>query len=149
MPPEVRDETSATALRAYDSLEDQAGIVTEGQQLSAESFEQPKWVDSLFEEARISVPAIHAGLTSIEVRTGLWRTMRPVIDNDRCNQCWWVCSTFCPDSAISVNERGYPEVDYDHCKGCMICVAKCPPHAIAAMPEHEAQGQEATTEATP
>ena len=75
----------------------------------------------------------------VEVRTGLWRTMRPVIDHDRCNRCWWVCSTFCPDSAIQVNEEGYPEIDYDHCKGCLICAAKCPPHAIEAIAEHEAQ----------
>jgi len=149
MATEVCNENLATALRAYDSLEKQAGIVTEGQQLSAESFQRPEWVESLFEEARVSAPAIHAGLTSIEVRTGLWRTMRPVIDHDRCNRCWWVCSTFCPDNAISVNDEGYPEVDYDHCKGCMICVAKCPPHAIAAIPEHEAKEQEASTEAGP
>lgn len=144
---EVRDENVATAKRAFESLKDQAGVVTEGKQLSAESFEKPQWVESLFDEARISAPAIHAGLTSIEVKTGLWRTMRPVIDTDRCNRCWWVCSTFCPDSAININAQGYPEVDYDHCKGCMICVAKCPPHAIAAIPEHEAQEQQATTEA--
>jgi len=145
----VHNENVATATRAFDSLKDQAGIVTEGKQLSAKSFARPQWVESLFEEARISAPAIHAGLTSIEVRTGLWRTLRPVIDYDRCNRCWWVCSTFCPDSAIIVNEQGYPEVDYDHCKGCMICVAKCPPHAITAIPEHEAQEQAASTEAAP
>jgi pyruvate ferredoxin oxidoreductase gamma subunit len=149
MAAEVRDENVATALRAYDSLEDQAGIVTEGKQLSAESFAQPKWVESLFEEARISVPAIHAGLTSMEVRTGLWRTMRPVIDYDHCNRCWWICSTFCPDNAISVNEQRYPQIDYDHCKGCMICVAKCPPHAIAAIPEHDAQEQKTSMETAP
>jgi pyruvate ferredoxin oxidoreductase gamma subunit len=86
----------------------------------------------------VSAPDIFAGLTSVEVKTGLWRTMRPVIDYDRCNRCWWVCSTFCPDSAIHVNDEGYPEIDYDHCKGCLVCVAKCPPHAISAVAEHEA-----------
>jgi pyruvate ferredoxin oxidoreductase gamma subunit len=42
-----------------------------------------------------------------------------------------------------VTKEGIPEIDYDHCKGCMICVAQCPPHAIEAIPEHEAQKQEA------
>ena len=56
--------------------------------------------------------------------------------------CWWVCSTFCPDSAIAVSE-GKPVIDYDHCKGCMICVAQCPPHAIAAVPEAGAMPKEA------
>lgn len=147
MAAEIREQNRTLALHAYDSVEAHAGIVSEGQESSAETFERPKWVESLFEDARISAPAIHAGLTSIQVRTGLWRTMRPVIDLDRCNQCWWVCSTFCPDSAITVDEAGCPAIDYDHCKGCMICVAKCPPHAIAAIPEHEAQEREAAKEA--
>jgi pyruvate ferredoxin oxidoreductase gamma subunit len=49
-----------------------------------------------------------------------------------------VCSSFCPDNAISVAEDGRPVIDLDHCKGCMICVAQCPPHAIEAIPETEA-----------
>jgi pyruvate ferredoxin oxidoreductase gamma subunit len=57
-----------------------------------------------------------------------------VIDYDRCNRCWWVCSTFCPDGAIRV-EAGTPRIDYEHCKGCLVCVAQCPPHAIEAVPE--------------
>ena len=85
-----------------------------------------------FDEARISAPDIRTADNSVQVRTGLWRTMRPVIDYDHCNRCWWVCSTFCPDSAITVDADQRPVIDYDHCKGCMICVAKCPPHAITA-----------------
>jgi pyruvate ferredoxin oxidoreductase gamma subunit len=64
--------------------------------------------------------------------------MRPVVDYERCNRCWWVCSTFCPDGAIRVDEENYPQIDYDHCKGCLICVAQCPPHAITAVAEHTA-----------
>jgi pyruvate ferredoxin oxidoreductase gamma subunit len=134
----VRDENLANALHAWDSVAAHAGIVEEGGHMSAQDFVAPDWADGLFEAARISAPAIHEGLTSVEVRTGLWRTMRPVIDYDLCNRCWWVCSTFCPDSAIEVDAQGSPRIDYDHCKGCMICVAKCPPHAIAAVPEHAA-----------
>jgi pyruvate ferredoxin oxidoreductase gamma subunit len=33
-------------------------------------------------------------------------------------------------------------IDYDHCKGCMVCVGVCPPHAIAGIPEYLAQQQE-------
>lgn len=149
LPEDVFDENLATALRAWDAVAEHAGIVAEGGHASAEAFVSPEWVDGLFEAARISAPAIHDKLTSVEVRTGLWRTLRPVIDYDRCNRCWWVCSTFCPDSAIEVDERGSPHIDYDHCKGCMICVAKCPPHAIAAIPEHEAPDDTVAGEATP
>jgi pyruvate ferredoxin oxidoreductase gamma subunit len=53
-----------------------------------------------------------------------------------------VCSTFCPDGAIRVTDEQRPDIDYDHCKGCMVCVAVCPPHAIEAVPEHRAQAQE-------
>ena len=153
LPEKVIEENLATALEAFDRMAEYEGIVVEGDSVAAETYTAPQWVESLFEEARISAPAIHAGLTSVEVRTGLWRTLRPVIDYDRCNRCWWVCSTFCPDSAIQVSEDGRPEIDLDHCKGCMICVAKCPPHAIETIPEHEAREQDVhdngTTEVTP
>jgi pyruvate ferredoxin oxidoreductase gamma subunit len=49
-----------------------------------------------------------------------------------------VCTTFCPDGALGVDPTGAPRIDYDHCKGCLVCVAVCPPHAIRAVPEREA-----------
>jgi len=105
--------------------------------------DRPDWAELPFESARLAAPTVYAAANSVEVRTGLWRTLRPVIDHEKCNRCWWVCSTFCPDGAIDVGEDGTPEIDYEHCKGCMICVAQCPPHAIGAMPEQQAQQAEA------
>ena len=127
------------ALEAYDLMGDHAGTVREAEEIPVDGYEKPEWVELPFEEARISAPAIHGAATSVEVKTGLWRTMRPVIDYSQCNRCWWVCSTFCPDSAISVDEQGTPHIDYEHCKGCMICVAQCPSHAIQTIPEHQAK----------
>jgi len=135
----IVDENLARVREAYALMADHEGMVTQAEELKAEDYGRPEWVDVPFETARVAAPDIFDGVTSVEVKTGLWRTLRPVIDYERCNRCWWVCSTFCPDSAIGVNEQGYPQIDYDHCKGCMICVAKCPPHAIGAVPEHEAQ----------
>lgn len=126
------------ALAAYDQMAAHAGVVSEGRVTAADRYTAPDWIDLPFEAADQSAPVIFSGATSVEVRTGLWRTLRPVIDYDHCNRCWWVCSTFCPDSAINVKD-GRPEIDYDHCKGCMICVAVCPPHAISAVPEQAAQ----------
>ncbi len=137
----------ARALHAYDSMQDHRGCVSTTPQANAADYRRPAWIDLPFEEARISAPDIHAAANSIEVRTGLWRTLRPVIDYDRCNRCWWVCSTFCPDGAIKVVDQT-PEIDYDHCKGCMVCVAQCPPHAIEAVAEQLAQQQEAEQEVT-
>jgi pyruvate ferredoxin oxidoreductase gamma subunit len=131
-----------TALQAYDAMQPHAGSVHEGQAYSAKDFSVPNWIDVPIENAAISAPAIHAGATSVEVRTGLWRTMRPVINYDKCSGCWWVCSTYCPDGAINVRADNKPEIDYDHCKGCLVCVAQCPPHAIEAVAEHEAQQEE-------
>ncbi len=133
--PAVIEENKSRAFSAFDAMAAHEGCVKEG---AVEPQEAPRWVDLGLEEAPASVPAIFDGATSIEVRTGLWRMMRPVIDYDHCNRCTWICSTFCPDSAINVDTEGRPQVDYDNCKGCMICVAVCPRHAIEAVPE---QGQ--------
>ncbi len=131
------------ALAAWELMAPQYGLASEGGEPRAQEYQRPDWADLAFETARISAPTIYAAANSVEVRTGLWRTLRPVIDYSRCNRCWWVCSTFCPDGAISVDKDGQPRIDYDHCKGCMVCVAQCPPHAIAAVPEHQAQAEEA------
>jgi pyruvate ferredoxin oxidoreductase gamma subunit len=119
---------------AFEQLAAWSGQVAPGPATAADAEVPPDWVELPFEEARISAPTIHAALTSEAVPTGLWRTLRPVIDYARCNRCWWVCSAFCPDGAIRV-EDGTPRIDYDHCKGCLVCVAQCPPHAIDTVPE--------------
>lgn len=129
------------ALAAFDAMQTHHGCVKQGTGIHVSDYEAPDWVTLPFEVARVSAPAIHAALTSEKSPTGLWRTMRPVIDYNLCNRCWWVCSTFCPDGAIKVTAGQYPLIDYDHCKGCMICVSQCPPHAISSVPETQAARQ--------
>jgi pyruvate ferredoxin oxidoreductase gamma subunit len=138
----VVNENLRRASDAFDAMQAQAGLVNEGPEPAAVGYQPPDWVDLPFEDARASAPSIHAAATSVEVRTGLWRTLRPVIDYDRCSGCWWICSTYCPDGAIEVTDEQRPDIDYDHCKGCMVCVAICPPHAIDTVPEHQAQAEE-------
>ena len=123
------------ACSAFEHMERHAGIVEEGGEVSACGYAAPEWIDVPAEGVGLASPAIYAAANSVEVRTGLWRTMRPIIDYELCNRCAWVCASFCPDSAIAVRDDGYPEIDLDHCKGCMICVAQCPPHAIEAIAE--------------
>jgi pyruvate ferredoxin oxidoreductase gamma subunit len=134
----VIKENLQHALTSWDYVSPYSNSVRESSDVLASDYENPDWVDLPLDAAPISTPAIHARATSLQVRTGLWRTMRPVIDYDRCSKCWWVCSTFCPDGAIDVDEQGLPKINYDTCKGCMICVGQCPPHAIEAIPETEA-----------
>jgi len=131
------------ALGEFDDMARYVGLVKQSGQPSASEYVKPDWIELPFENAEISNLAIHAGVTSVEVRTGLWRTMRPVINYENCSGCAWICSTYCPDGAINVRTDGYPEIDYEHCKGCLICVAQCPPHAIESIPEHIARAQEA------
>lgn len=143
---DVVAENLERAVSAFDVMNAHTGLVTERETPGATGYPTPRWIDLHNDPVARAAPVIHGALTSIQVRTGLWRTMRPIIDYERCKQCWWVCSTFCPDGAITTNQEGYPEIDYDHCKGCMVCVAKCPPHAIEAVPEQVFQ---APSEATP
>jgi pyruvate ferredoxin oxidoreductase gamma subunit len=132
----VMQQNLDRALEAHSRMTSHAGCVKEGEGIPAKEYEHPDWVELSFDDARVSAPVIHGSATSVEVKTGLWRIMRPVIDYDLCNRCAWICGSFCPDSAINVNEKGYPQIDYEHCKGCMVCVVQCPPHAISAKPEH-------------
>jgi pyruvate ferredoxin oxidoreductase gamma subunit len=139
---ELVQRNTETALQAYDLMAAYAGAVKEGVDPGAENYSRPEWITIPLDDVGQAAPSIQATATSVMVKTGLWRTMRPVIDYSRCNRCWWVCSTFCPDNAITVDPHGTPAIDYDHCKGCLICVSKCPPHAIEAIPEHIAQSQQ-------
>jgi len=143
LPADVVQQNRDVALAAFDDMTAHAGTVTPGEPSSAIDYVNPGWIDLPFENAAISNLAIHAGATSVEVRTGLWRTMRPVINYEKCSGCSWICSTYCPDGAINVRADGYPDIDYDHCKGCLICVAQCPPHAIESIAEQVARAQQA------
>ena len=138
----VLEKNLRMALSAYELMNEHAGLVVSVDDTPATDWQQPGWIELPLETAAVSAPTIHAADNSEQMQTGLWRTVRPVIDYDHCNRCWWVCSTFCPDGAIKVGKDGHPRIDYDHCKGCLICVAQCPPHAIAAVPEHRAREQE-------
>ncbi|MHB8067659.1 MAG: 2-oxoacid:acceptor oxidoreductase family protein [Desulfobaccales bacterium] len=126
------------ALEAYDLLAEHEGCVTEIPETPADTYEKPRWIDLPFDAANLAAPDIFAPASSVQVPTGLWRIVRPVIDYEHCRRCAWICSTLCPDSTISVNTAGFPQIDYEHCKGCLICMTSCPAHAIRAVPEEEA-----------
>ncbi|MCP4994213.1 MAG: hypothetical protein GY934_10595 [Gammaproteobacteria bacterium] len=132
------DHNVEIALHFFDSFSKSSMVIPEGQEISALSYTPPHWVEPRLDEAQKAAPAVYGGATSEKVRTGLWRTMRPVIDHQVCNRCWWLCSTFCPDGAIHLDKERFPHIDYDHCKGCLVCMTQCPTHAITAVPEQEA-----------
>lgn len=61
--------------------------------------------------------------------TGDWRTFRPVIDQESCNQCG-ICWMYCPEGSIQKRDDGTFEIDLVYCKGCGICSAECPTNNI-------------------
>lgn len=138
--PAAVETTLAAACEAFDAMAACDRLVQEGVEVAAEAFVAPEWIEVPREGVRFEAPDIDTPATSARAQTGLWRTFRPVIDYDRCNRCAWICSTLCPDSAIRVDADHTPRIDYDHCKGCMVCVAVCPPHAIRAEPERTSEG---------
>jgi pyruvate ferredoxin oxidoreductase gamma subunit len=123
--PDLR-ESLDRALAAWEHMSPSAGCVREGEEIALASLAAPDWIDVPSEHGPASEPAVLVPASSVQVRTGLWRTMRPVIDSELCHRCSWICSTYCPDGAILVDEERRPSIDYDHCKGCLVCVAVCP-----------------------
>lgn len=69
-------------------------------------------------------------------RTGDWRTSRPVVDKEKCNDCG-ICWLYCPDGAITVEEGKKFAIDYYYCKGCGICAKTCPRKCISMVEEEE------------
>ncbi|MGQ9720630.1 MAG: 4Fe-4S dicluster domain-containing protein [Candidatus Jordarchaeum sp.] len=68
--------------------------------------------------------------------TGEWRVFKPVFDRDDCNRCL-ACWMFCPENVVSVDEEGYPVIDYTYCKGCGVCVSVCPKKNMHLIREEE------------
>ena len=81
--------------------------------------------------------AIFEGGTSQVVETGDWRTMKPVLDMDKCRQCL-LCVPVCPDMSILVGRDGRREdFNYFFCKGCGICANVCPFGAITMVKDEK------------
>ncbi|MEA1992984.1 MAG: 4Fe-4S binding protein [Euryarchaeota archaeon] len=70
--------------------------------------------------------------TTLYNKTGSWRSMKPVLDENKCIKCG-TCWKFCPNACISATE--YPEFDLEYCKGCGICAEECPVDAIKMVRE--------------
>lgn len=77
------------------------------------------------------------GATARYVETGLWRSMRPVLDAAKCISCL-KCWVQCPDDSVRTDENAKVcGIDFFFCKGCGVCAEICPVGAIAMRPESE------------
>ncbi len=112
---------------------------------------RPKDVNTFYfpHEKRAKIPRItveKSKATFTEVNRTLTEA-NALAEAERCFTCGTclhcdVCMTFCPDVAISKDESGEYTIDYDHCKGCGICVNECPREAMELVPEGSREGGE-------
>ena len=69
-------------------------------------------------------------------KTGSWRTFKPII-TDKCVACG-ICVQYCPEACMEIKKVPGAKtksgkkvvVNYDFCKGCLICMGECPHKAI-------------------
>lgn len=73
--------------------------------------------------------------SSLKYKTGDWRAFKPVVDKEKCINCFF-CWIYCPDAAIVRKEEGI-EINYEYCKGCGICAKECPKEAIKMVEEQK------------
>ena len=89
----------------------------------------PELAQVAFAPPAQATPSIVAVGNSPARHTGSWRQFRPVLQPEKCTQCW-LCFVWCPEAAIALDDNEYPVVDYDVCKGCLLCAHECPTHAF-------------------
>lgn len=80
------------------------------------------------------IAALTEPSSSLENKTGAWRTFRPILDNNKCIHCM-ICVNACPDMAIPIKDNKRLETNLDYCKGCLLCVKECPVKALSVKNE--------------
>lgn len=81
------------------------------------------------DNARRSFDEVNTGLGEAKLREELDRCFSCGVCNS-CDNCW----VFCPDVAIK-RENGVYSINYDYCKGCLICVEECPRASLSTEKE--------------
>jgi pyruvate ferredoxin oxidoreductase delta subunit len=127
------DLKAQSARKAHERLTLRPVKITEGNDETPYSFEMPKWWEM---REGVSIPAIPVG-KPMEGSKGYvpernpyfkkftTRTMRPVIDFDKCVKCT-LCWIQCPDSCFDVTPDGLYDANMEACCGCGVCEAVCP-----------------------
>jgi len=67
----------------------------------------------------------YSDFNSYTASVASWRVIKPVYNRDICIDCQ-NCWVWCPDTSIISRDKQMLGIDYDHCKGCGVCVEVCP-----------------------
>jgi pyruvate ferredoxin oxidoreductase delta subunit len=135
----------ASARKAHERLETQPIKITEGNSEIPYAFEKPKWWEM---REGVTIPAIpigkpmEGGKGYVPERNPYFkkfttRTMRPVIDFDKCVKCT-LCWIQCPDSCFDVTPEGLYDANMESCCGCGVCEAVCPAKDCVTMVREDA-----------
>ncbi|DAB39235.1 MAG: pyruvate ferredoxin oxidoreductase [Sulfuricurvum sp. GWF2_44_89] len=71
-----------------------------------------------------------------------WRIEKPLFNKDYCIDCQF-CWVYCPDMSIISRDKKMVGIDFDHCKGCGICVQVCPTNPKSLLMFSEQKDEEA------
>ena len=129
--PVKKEENKLASTEAYDAVQMWGEVRPEGggEGAACEEVAGPACTE-------VTMGACNANPGCAEqYKTGTWRTLRPVVDPEKCKQCW-VCIKYCPDSAIDEAVESIV-IDMDHCKGCGICAHECKFDAIEMVLEEK------------
>jgi 2-oxoacid:acceptor oxidoreductase delta subunit (pyruvate/2-ketoisovalerate family) len=74
-----------------------------------------------------------ANQSLLYLETGTWRTIRPKLDQEKCNYCG-LCALYCPPQCM-IDKGDHFEPNLEFCKGCGICAKECARKAIAMVRE--------------
>ncbi len=122
-----------SARKACERIEGRPVKITEGNPEIPYSFEMPRWWEM---REGVTIPSLPIG-KPIEGGKGYrpersqvfkkfsTRTMRPVVDFDKCVKCT-LCWLQCPDSCFDVTPEGLYDANMESCCGCGVCEAVCP-----------------------
>jgi len=80
----------------------------------------------------------YADFSSYTATVASWRIIKPVYNRDICIDCQ-NCWVWCPDTSIISRDKQMLGIDYDHCKGCGVCVEVCPTNPKSLLMFSEAE----------